>query len=122
MLVEVCCKCGFVHRDDRIRLGYRCYKPHYHWTPVNGARIQDGFKLHATICVGCVQESIDWAEFFEQKRLTPERYQVKGSLNAPLPEQYLATATALYEGQAQYFDFEITSVIIHERSKSDKMD
>ena len=89
---------------------------------MDGALIQDGFKLHATICVGCVQESIDWAEFFEQKRLTPERYQVKGSLNAPLPERYLAMAAALYAGQARYFDFEITSDMIHERSKSDKLD
>jgi hypothetical protein len=49
---------------------------------------------------------MDWKEFFEQKKLTPAKYQVKGSLNAPLPPRLLAKATELYDLQTTYFEFE----------------
>ena len=106
MLVEICCKCGFVHRDDRGSATYRAYKPHYHWRPEDGERIQDGVTLHATICAACCSESIDWKEFFEQKTLTPEKYRVKGSLNAPLPGRLIAWASGLYTAQIAYFRFD----------------
>jgi hypothetical protein len=109
MLLEICCKCGFVHKDDRITIGdkaYRAYKPHYHWTPVKGELTRDNITLHATICVGCCDDTIVWKEFFEQKKLTPAKYQVKGSLNAPLPARLLTMATELYDLQTAYFEFE----------------
>ena len=107
MLLEICCKCGFVHKDDRVTVGdkvYRAYKPHYHWFPVTGELTQNGITLHATVCVACCNESIDWKEFSEQKRLTPEKYQVKGSLNAPLPDRFRPWASDLYTSQAAYFE------------------
>ena len=108
MLLEICCKCGFVHKDDRIigEKAYRAYKPHYHWTPVAGERIQNNTTLHATLCVACCGESVDWKEFFEQKALTPEKYRVKGSLNAPLPNRLETWASELYATQVAYFQFE----------------
>jgi hypothetical protein len=108
MLLEICCKCGFVHKDDRILVGnkaYRAYKPHYHWTPVTGELTHDTTTLHATLCVACCGESVDWKEFFEQKALTPEKYRVKGSLNAPLPNRLLSWASELYATQVTYFQF-----------------
>ena len=109
MLLEICCKCGFVHRDDRIIVGtksYRAYKPHYHWTPTSGERMHEGIVLHATVCVGCCSDSINWKEFFEQKRQTPEKYKVKHSLNAPLPDRLMAWASELYTAQIEYFEFD----------------
>jgi hypothetical protein len=104
MLIEICCRCGFVHRDDRTK--YRSLKPHYHWTP-ESALVKDGTKLHATICASCVGmgTEIDWKEFFEARALTPQRYRVEGSLNAPLPDKYLALASELYATQSKYFLF-----------------
>ena len=64
----MCCKCGFIHRDDRILLGdkpYRAYKPHYHWTPKSGEIELGGIRYHATICVGCCGDSIDWLVIFQ---------------------------------------------------------
>jgi hypothetical protein len=107
MLLEICCKCGFVHKDDRIQVGgkpYRAYKPHYHWSPQE--LTQNGITLHATVCVACCDKTIDWKEFFEQKKLTPEKYRVKGSLNAPLPERLLTWASDLYIKQAAYFEID----------------
>lgn len=109
MLLEICCKCGFVHKDDRIVVGgkpYRAYKPHYHWTPETGELKKDDVTLHATICAGCCEEQIDWKEFFEQVKKTPEKYKVKGSLNAPLPDRFLSFAAELYSVQSRYFEFE----------------
>jgi hypothetical protein len=110
MLLEICCKCGFVHKDDRIIVDtkpYRAYKPHYHWTPVAGELTQGDIILHATLCVACCSDSsVDWKEFFEQKARTPEKYKVKGSLNAPLPDRLLSWASELYATQVTYFQFE----------------
>lgn len=108
MLVEICCKCGFVHKDDRIIIenkSYRTYKPHYHWIPIDGEVIHDNITLHATICVACCDTCINWKEFFEQKKMTPEKYRVKWSLNAPLPERLLEWASELYTLQSTYFQF-----------------
>jgi hypothetical protein len=110
MLIEICCKCGFVHKDSRIVIDtkpYRAYKPHYHWIPTTGEIQHDGFRLHATLCAACCSsDSIDWKEFFEQKSKTPEKYWVKGSLNAPLPERFIEWASGLYMEQARYFQFD----------------
>jgi hypothetical protein len=106
MLLEVCCKCGFVHKDGRLDPVYRAYKPHYHWTPEKGKLVKDGVTLHATICVACCSIGPFWQEFFSQKKLTPEQYRVPYSLNAPLPDKYLESANRLYEDQTKYFEFE----------------
>jgi len=110
MLIEICCKCGFVHKDSRIVIDtkpYRAYKPHYHWIPTTGEIQHDGFRLHATLCAACCSSDlIDWKEFFEQKSKTPEKYWVKGSLNAPLPERFIGWASGLYMEQARYFQFD----------------
>lgn len=108
----MCCRCGFVHKDSRIVTSvegkptcYRAYKPHYHWTPPDKVT-RDGVTLHATICVACCSQlsaSVDWKEFAEQQRLTPEQYKVAGSLNAPLPERLVSYASQLYSSQAKYF-------------------
>jgi hypothetical protein len=75
-----------------------------HWTPIGGELKSGDVTLHATICVACC--GLDWKEFFEQKRLTPEKYRVQWSLNAQLPERLLTQASALYEAQARYFQFD----------------
>ena len=49
---------------------------------------------------------MDWKEFYEQKNLTAEKYRVKFSLNAPLPDRFLEWASELYKAQAKYFEFE----------------
>lgn len=108
MLVEMCCKCGFIHKDDRIKIGdkaYRSYKPHYHWTPVDGELKDGDLTFHATVCVACCDtyyEYVDWKEFYEQKNKTPEKYKVKYSLNAPLPDRLLSWANILYKTQCKY--------------------
>jgi hypothetical protein len=115
MLIEMCCRCGFVHKDSRIN--YRAYKPHYHWTPTQGELTHEGVTLHATICMACLQqqeqqqqeqqqEQEQWKEFYAQKKLTPSKYRVKYSLNAPLPERYIKEADELYAQQVAHFDFE----------------
>jgi hypothetical protein len=38
--------------------------------------------------------------------LTPEKYRVKGSLNAPLPGRLIAWASRLYTAQMAYFRFD----------------
>jgi hypothetical protein len=103
MLLEMCCKCGFVHKDDRFGdKSYRAYKPHYHWHPDSGELVLDGLTIHATICVACC-DSVNWVEFFEQKKLTPEKYRVVGSWNAPLPVRFLSMADELYLAQTKCF-------------------
>jgi len=104
MLLEICCSCGFVHRDERIK--YRAYKPYYHWMPEEGEVTEQGVTLHPTICVACCKGIIDWKEFHEQKKKAPENKKVKWSLNAPLPDIYVVWATELYKQQAAYFLFD----------------
>jgi hypothetical protein len=109
MLLESCCKCGFVHKDDRIKVdskSYRAYKPHYHWLPEGGELKHGELILHATICVGCCGDLVNWNEFFEQKKATPEKYRVGGSLNAPLPRHLESWASQLYANQAKWFQFD----------------
>ena len=101
MLLEICCRCGFVHKDERIT--YRAYKPHYHWIPDGGKVILGDITLHATICVACCETTINWKVFFEQKEKTPEIYRVKYSLNAPLPDHFLEYACELFKNQVKYF-------------------
>ncbi len=109
-MLEVCCRCGFVHKDSRIMVGdkvYRAYKPHYTWSPPDKLT-RNGLTLNATICVACCSQlsaSVDWKEFAEQQRLTPVHYRVEGSLNAPLPDRLLSFASQLYSTQAKYFIF-----------------
>jgi hypothetical protein len=103
MLIESCCRCGFLHKDSRY--SYRAYKPHYHWTPLSGVRCEGGVTLHATICAACCSDPLNWSEFFQQKDTTPEQYRVKWSLNAPLPVCYLEEANHLYEAQAKAYVF-----------------
>lgn len=107
-MLEVCCRCGFVHKDSRIIIGYvdglpicyRGYKPHYHWTPLD--KLSNEVTLHATICVACCDGVgiVDWKEFVEQQKKTPEHYKVPGSLNAPLPDRFLSFASHLYTIQS----------------------
>ena len=105
MLVEMSCKCGFIHRDYRILIGdkpYRAYKPHYHWRVVSGEIELGGIRYHATICVGCCGDSIDWLEFFNCQKCVPSKYLVKYSLNAVLPSRYEILASDLYGVQCMY--------------------
>ena len=101
----MCCRCGFVHRDDRILFNnksYRAYKPHYHWK-IDEIKLND-ITFHATICVACCNSNgIDWDEFYEQTKRTPEKYKVQGSLNAPLPDKLIEWASELYNFQSKYF-------------------
>lgn len=85
---------------------YRAYKPHYHWTPINGELHHNDSILHSTICVACCSDYIDWKEFFEQRAMTPEKYRVKWSLNAPLPDRLVAWASELYANQSTFFQFD----------------
>ena len=101
MLVEMCCICGFVHRDARIN--YRAYKPHYQWAP-EYVKQKNGVTLNATICVACCKKPIDWEEFYIQKKKIPETYRIKWSLSAPLPDQYLEMATKYYQIQCSYVE------------------
>ena len=101
----MCCKCGFIHRDDRILIGdkpYRAYKPHYHWRVVSGELELLGIKYHATICVVCCGDSIDWLEYYDDQKRVPSKYFVKYSLNAVLPSRYELLANDLYERQCVY--------------------
>ena len=70
----------------------------------------NGYTLHATVCAACVseneQQSIDWKEFGEQKSITPAKYRVQGSLNAPLPTRFAVWASTLYLEQATYFQID----------------
>ena len=98
----MCCRCGFIHKDGRIN--YRAYKPHYHWTQEE--LTYEGVTLHATICVACVNTQVSWEEFYAQKKLTPSKFRVKYSLNAPLPDRYIKEVSKLYEEQVKHFVFE----------------
>jgi hypothetical protein len=107
-LIEICCKCGFVHRDDRhTTLTQR--KLHYHWMPENNEKEKNGYTLHATICASCVERDgmIDWVEYDDQRKKTPSEYYVKTSYNAALPNKYRGRFDIMYYMQAEYFEVEL---------------
>ena len=88
-LIEICCKCGFVHRDDRIKRPMNKQKKiHYYWLPNKGEVVKNTFTLHATVCVSCVDidNSVNWKVYNEQRKKTPIQYYMKFSYNALLPE------------------------------------
>ena len=75
-------------------------------TPDSGELVLDGVTLHATICVACCShDTVQWLEFVEQKKLTPEKYRVAGSWNAPLPLHLVRMADEMYLAQTKYFSF-----------------
>jgi len=108
-LIEICCKCGFVHRDDRHKPNHKQKKLHYHWMPENNEKEKNGYTLHATICASCVERDgmIDWVEYDDQRKKTPSEYYVKTSYNAALPYKYRGRFDIMYYMQAEYFDVEL---------------
>ena len=109
-LIEICCKCGFVHRDDRYpRLFNKQKKLHYHWMPKNNEVIKNNFILHATICVSCVEDNnlVDWKIYNEQRNNTPKKYYCILSYNATLPNKYKHTFDDFYNEQVKYFNVEL---------------
>ena len=129
MMLEMCCRCGLVHRDDRIftahGIVYRAYKPHYHWRPPQGETTLNGVLLHATICAACTLDFsemggamyaqdegvLDFDSFFAQKRLTPDKHRVAGSWNAPLPDRMIEKASRLYASQ-------VSALVVHDAMES----
>jgi hypothetical protein len=107
-LIEICCKCGFVHRDDRHSVPTQ-KKLHYHWMPENNEKEKNGYTLHATICASCVERDgmIDWVEYDDQRKKTPSEYYVKTSYNAALPNKYRGRFDIMYYMQAEYFEVEL---------------
>ena len=107
-LIEICCKCGFVHRDDRQSVPTQ-KKLHYHWMPENNEKEKNGYTLHATICASCVERDgmIDWVEYDDQRKKTPSEYYVKTSYNAALPNKYRGRFDIMYYMQAEYFEVEL---------------
>ena len=85
-LIEICCKCGFVHRDDRHSVSKQ-RKLHYHWMPENNEKEKNGYTLHATICASCVERDgmIDWVEYDDQRKKTPSEYYVCLLYTSPSP-------------------------------------
>lgn len=112
-LIEICCMCGFVHRDDRHReLHNKQKKLHYHWMPMYKGKLQElvvqNYTLHATICVACANNNVvDWKTYAEQRINTPAKYYVKLSYNASLPTKYSNTFDALYNEQANHYNIEL---------------
>ena len=109
-LIEICCKCGFVHRDDRhSRPMNKQRKLHYHWMPKQGEIVKKKFTLHATICVGCVERDnlVNWKVYNEQRKQTPDKYYIKTSYNASLPIKYLYTFDELYSEYTKYFEVDV---------------
>ena len=108
-LIEICCRCGFVHRDDRQpRPVNKQKKLHYHWLPNNEEVAKNGYIIHATICVSCINDNVvDWKLYSSQRQTTPIKYYLKLSYNAPLPEQYEGVFDELYYTQAKYLQVEI---------------
>lgn len=82
-LLEVCIRCGFVHRDDRTKTRQR--KTHYHWQPREGERSVGNLVLHATVCHSCIGEKINWQEYVTARCNTDKIYYIKESFNATLP-------------------------------------
>jgi predicted transcriptional regulator len=71
--------------------------------PPEGEAVVNGINLHATICVACCHDgTINWEEYATYKQLTPEKYRVQWSMNAPLPLKYLPFVTPLYAQQATH--------------------
>ena len=118
LLIEICCRCGTCHRDDRS--GYRSVKAHFHWMP-KGGEVCVGFKdemlrIHATVCTACIlKDAIDWPQFFEAQRTTPARYQALYAFNAPLPpDLWSSSLDAAYETFAHAFERHLGSSITRE--------
>ena len=105
-IIEICCKCGFVHRDDQNRERPRSVKLHYHWLPENNEKVKNGYYFQATICAYCVEPGgmVDWAEYYEQRKKTFMYPFIKTSYNAALPEKYRGKFDIAYYMQAEYFD------------------
>jgi hypothetical protein len=105
-LIEICCKCGFVHRDDRHSLPKQ-RKLYYYWMPENNEKVKNGYTLHATICASCIEPDgmVDWSEYDEQRKKTPIEYGAT-SYNAELPKKYRGKFDIMYYMQAEYFDVE----------------
>lgn len=89
MLIEQCCVCGYVHRDDREL--YRSKKSHLHWAPnpneekYNGETVitweHEGhpespyqITLHATVCAECISRPVDWPRFERARSRLAEVY------------------------------------------------
>ena len=107
-LIEICCQCGFVHRDDRhVRPLHKQRKLHYHWLPKQGEVVKNGFTLHATVCASCLEHPMNWKMYNEQRKKTQPKYYVKTSYNATIPDKYRYTFDALYSAQAAYFEVEL---------------
>jgi hypothetical protein len=52
MILKMCCKCGFVDKDHRVKIGdisYTAYKPNSHWTPIDGEVNNAGVTRHSTL-------------------------------------------------------------------------
>ena len=109
-IIEICCKCGFVHRDDQNRgpSRTRSVKLHYHWMPENNEKVKNGYYLQATICASCIEPDgmVDWAEYYEQRKKEFIYPFIKTSYNAALPEKYRGKFDIMYYMQAEYFDVE----------------
>lgn len=86
-LVEICVKCGFVHRDDRTNTRQR--KPHYHWYPTSGEEIIMDCLIHATICCACTKKRvrINWEEYAKARNATSDEFYIMESYNASLPSR-----------------------------------
>lgn len=89
LLIEICCQCGFVHRDDRFQIRQRKY--HFHWMPPLGELNHDHTTFHATVCLGCLgyDAPTAWHLFRQGLAETDPKYLSPGSRNARLPA-YLA--------------------------------
>ena len=83
-LLEMCIRCGFVHRDDRTKTRQR--KTHYHWQPVKGEQNLNELMLHATVCHSRIRDKLDWKEYISARKNTDSKYYIKESFNATLPE------------------------------------
>ena len=69
---------------------------------MSGEKELGGIRYHATICVVCCGDSIDWLEFYDGQKRVASKYFVKYSLNAVLPSRYEILASDLYELQCVY--------------------
>ena len=108
-IIEICCKCGFVHRDMNGHSRPRSAKLHYHWMPENNEKVKNGYYLQATICASCVEPGgmVDWAEYYEQRKKTFMYPFIKTSYNAELPQKYRGKFDIMYYMQAEYFDVDL---------------
>lgn len=82
--IEVCCMCGFSHRDDRT--GSRQEKFHFHWREDNSyVLLPSGFQLLPTCCYTCIPRmdsstgmtgAIDWSTVQGAIQATPPQYRL----------------------------------------------